>query len=143
MTYVHPDFCEIRPGARFLTDFGSIPPPLRGLPSLSSTLFLGPYLIHDDGCRNGGLWVRQVGRTLFHFVHMDRLEMDSLLKLMIRASPWDGSWRQAELIYAGVRVGAAFMPFPTEKAKRKILKTKESCPVMLVEKTMKLKERKG
>jgi hypothetical protein len=104
LTYLAPDGRQMQPNRKFHTDFGSIPPPLMALPTLSRTRFLHAYLFHDSGCRQGGLYVRQGAVGAFGFEQMTRAQMDHWLWIWVGAQ--GGNAYQRNVIYAGVRVGA-------------------------------------
>jgi len=107
LTYIAPDKTEMQPNKKFNTDFGSIPPPLMAMPSLSRTRFLHSYLFHDSGCRQGGLYVRPVGSTgPFVFQQITRDQMDTWLWTWVGAQGGN-AWQRMN-IYAGVRIGAQF-----------------------------------
>lgn len=107
LTYIAPDGVEMQPNKKFTTDFGSIPPFLMALPTLSRTRFLHSYLFHDSGCRQGGLYVRPAGATgPFEFQQITRADMDTWLRIWVGAQGGN-AWQRAT-IYAGVRIGARF-----------------------------------
>jgi hypothetical protein len=104
MTYVAPNGDQVQPDKHFKTDFGSIPPPMMAMPSLSRTRFIHSYLLHDSGCRHHGLWFKRPNETLFTFRGVTREECDLLLFNCIGAE--GGNAFQRSMIYRGVRIGS-------------------------------------
>ena len=93
------------------SDFASIPPPFDRIWSPSE--FRRSGMIHDDGCKNEGLWqIMDLGVQVF--VPMTRLEMDVLMeemaccecKLLGKGKVF--TWITKHCVYAGVRIGAWF-----------------------------------
>lgn len=106
--YKLPAGTQIQPNHKFLTDFGSIPPFFNGLPSLTRTRFLGPYILHDAACRHGELFFKLPLLLMFQRVKVTRLDADQLLRLWVGSTPWCGNLTQRTMIYSGVRIGARF-----------------------------------
>jgi hypothetical protein len=92
------------PNRYFLTDFGSIPPPLRGLPGLSAARFLFPYLFHDSGYSDGGLWRSVDGGLTWVFRELTRAQVDALLLEMIQNDVHPGGFVLAHAVHGAVRV---------------------------------------
>ena len=82
-------------------DGGSIPPPVRWMPSYHPLRYPRAYGFHDSGYsetdnvpgREGeklhGLWVRKPGETVFAFVELPRAQVDHLLNDMARVEGAD------------------------------------------------------
>jgi hypothetical protein len=117
LTYCAPDGAKYRPDRHFYLDFGSIPPPLMALPSLSRTRFLWAYIFHDSCYRFGGLWRCGAGESEFTFCEFTRGEADALLWTTIRAS--GGNAWQASLICQGVRLGSRWVQYPSGDSLRR------------------------
>ena len=115
---------QLEAGAHFLTDLGSVPPPVQSFfPSAEAPY---AYFFHDQGYRYGGLWVsatydggmgmatqegRGRPRPYWQFLKMTRREVDDLcLRCMLEAG--GVSLVRRNMIYDAVRVGgwAAWEP---------------------------------
>jgi hypothetical protein len=94
-----------------LSDDGSIPPFIWGVPGLSSNRFEYAYLFHDFMCKYGGLFVQGPSEETFHFRRMTRLDADKLLVRMVGAD--GGNWAARKAIYRGVRIGSTWVRFPS------------------------------
>lgn len=93
----------------FKSDFSSVPAPFDRIWSPSEFRLSG--MIHDDGCRNVGLWrILDDGSQVF--IQMSRLEMD---KLMAEMAPEECKltgrgkvfgWVSEHILFWGVRLGS-------------------------------------
>lgn len=119
---------QYQPDRHFITDGGSIPPPLWDSPFVS----LGPwdfpraYPFHDSGFTYGGLYVRFAGEYRFTFTLMGRTKLNRLLCRMIRAD--GGDWIDAQTVGTGLTIGSGFCWNETKQAenrKRDGIVTKE------------------
>jgi hypothetical protein len=106
LTFHDSDGTQYQPDNHFLSDGGSIPPPLWSLPFLRMDPLAFPrsYGLHDSAFRYGGLYTRRPGDRLFHFEYMDRTQCDDLLRRMVAAEGARFATRTA--IRAGVAIGS-------------------------------------
>lgn len=99
---------EYQPDRHFITDGGSIPPPLWDAPFVS----LGPwdfpraYPFHDSGFTYGGLYIRFSDDSEFRFTLLVRAQLNRLLCRMILAD--GGDWIDAKTVGAGLAIGSGF-----------------------------------
>ncbi len=108
LTYRDGDGTDYQPDRHYLTDGGSIPPPLWGLGvlQLSPWAFPRPYSFHDCGFQYGGLYVRRPAGIAFVFERMTRQALNALLCRMIRAD--GGTPFDAGAVGAGLAIGSRF-----------------------------------
>ena len=106
----------MQPDNHFVTDFGSIPPPLEALPSFSRTRFLCSYLLHDSGYKLMGLWVKYPVDNEFKLVCANKADMDMALYYWVRAE--GGGCIQSHAIYRAVRVASPWVAYPQDEAKK-------------------------
>ena len=107
LTFHDSDGAAYQPDNHFVSDGGSVPPLLWGVPflSLDPQAYPRSYPLHDSAFRYGGLYVREYGtRQRFRFQLLERRFCDDLLKRMVRA---DGAGRGgAWAIRFGVWLGS-------------------------------------
>ena len=94
----------------FESDDCSTPPLMWNMPGLNPDRFLLSGLHHDCICKYGGLFVRAIGETDFHFQRMTRLDGDNRLRLWVGAE--GGNAAQRWEYFRGVRIGAMYQKFP-------------------------------
>lgn len=102
LTYISSSGLRYRMDRHFVSDFGSIPPPLRALPGLNETRFIG-YLFHDSAYCHGGLWMSFDGGGEYSFQRLHRDVVDGLLREMVERDPTPGGMILAASIYYAVR----------------------------------------
>lgn len=120
LTFIHPDGRMFQPDRHFFTDQGSVPRVLQTI--VPKDRFVGFYL-HDSAYRFKGLYVSCNGGQSYRFEEMLRVEVDELLKVMIKYDPYPGNVVLQYGILAGVRVGGWYgwgrgderKPTPTNK----------------------------
>lgn len=120
LMFIHPDGRIFQPDRHFLTDMGSVPRILQGV--VPKDRFIGFYL-HDSAYRFKGLWVSNNGGMSFRFEEMLRVEVDELLRIMIKYDPVPGNVVLQYGVLAGVRIGGWYgwgrgderKPTPTNK----------------------------
>ena len=100
---------QYRTGWAYLTDMGSVPVPLQGIPGLSKDGFLPAYLFHDFACDSAGLYASVDDGKTWAFMALTRRQCDDLLSDMIAAL---GGTVAHSIIWAGVRIGSRFQPHP-------------------------------
>ena len=105
-----PEGTQLQPDRHFITDFGSIPPPLMALPSFSRTRFIHSYLSHDSGYKIGGVYILYPQETLFHFMPLSKEDMDNLLLVWCGAE--GANYVQRHTIYRAVRVASLWVKYP-------------------------------
>lgn len=105
-----PNGRRIKMGPKFETDGCSVPPVLQLAPWLSPDRFLLTGLMHDFGCKYGGMFIQEQGSDAWPFVHLTRLDMDNLLRLWVGAE--GGNAVQRGTFFRGVRTGALFQRHP-------------------------------
>lgn len=122
----NPLYYEDKKGRKWTTrreydsDFASIPPPFDRIWSPSAFRLSG--MLHDDGCRNGGLYqIMDLGVQIF--VPLTRKEMDLLMEEMaccecvLLGKGKVYRWVTKHCIYIGVRIGA-FLGFGKPEKKQ-------------------------
>ena len=107
LTFHDADGTCYQPDNHFVSDGGSIPPPLWGIPGLrlNPMAWTRSYPIHDSLFQYGGAYVRSRGEGRYAFRLLARTFADGLLRRMvtaegasrfdagaIRAGVWLGSW---------------------------------------------------
>jgi len=116
LTYRANDGTLYQPDRHFVFDWGSVPPPLQGLPNLIHDRFLF-YPFHDSAYMDGGLWVVSPEIradnyldlvTNRQFVKLPRKKADDLLREAIPNDPTPGSIVVAGAVWSAVRAGGVF-----------------------------------
>jgi hypothetical protein len=103
LTYIDTNGDLWQPDFHFLTDFGSIPPPLQSVPGLDRERFANAYLFHDSSYTHKGLWMLNSTGN-YRFVGLERKKCDEMLKEMIRFEMSPGNVVLAGIIYRAVRL---------------------------------------
>ena len=104
LTYVCEDGTYIRTIQKnFQSDFGSIPPPCRSLPSMSETRFLLSYLFHDCAYQTHQALFSADGINWLP-KELDRATVDNILKEMIMHEPDPGNVVSANIVWSQVRM---------------------------------------
>ena len=104
LTYVCIDGTQVRTiQTSFYTDFGSIPPPCRSLPSMSADRFLLSYLFHDCAYQTHQALFSEDGLNWLP-KQLERPAVDDLLKEMILHEPDPGNAVSANIIWSQVRM---------------------------------------
>ena len=104
LTYIDACECSWQPDRHFLTDMGSIPRIVQGLPGLGKDDRLCSYLLHDSAYVHGGLWRSPCTTFGYSFHALTKAEADRLLYYMLRAE--GGGWLAAQAIYRAVRLAS-------------------------------------
>jgi len=110
LTHIQPDGTRTQPDRHFITDFGSIPPPLMSFPSFSRTRFIHAYLMHDSGYKHGWLWTMKPGTVAYVFTLYTKAQMDDLLLMWLGAE--GANYVQRHTIYRAVRVASLWIKYP-------------------------------
>jgi len=107
LTWRYANGVEVQPNKHMAeTDRGSTPKCVHAL--YPPDRFLLSFFFHDSGAKDGGLFVRMPGETLFTFRKMTRAEVDSFLLLGV---PAEGGTRfDKQAIYWPVR-GFSWIPW--------------------------------
>lgn len=111
LMYVCENGNYIKPSFNFYkTDFGSIPPPIRGLPGLSETRFLLGYLFHDNIYIVNGhwVWISYDQGNNWTSISFTREQTDNLLREMIIHDPQPGNIFIRNIIWSQVRMWGSF-----------------------------------
>ena len=69
----------------FVSDFGSIPPPITGVPGFSKTRFPKSYLFHDSACQQKGLYVASAIDGPYEFKPLGHEFVHALLRACVSA----------------------------------------------------------
>lgn len=105
LMYVREDGVFVKPSIPFYdTDFGSIPIPLRSLPSLNESRFLLGYLFHDNIYRTHWVFASKDQGISWSRKDMTRSETDDQLKEMILHDPQPGTLVARNTIWSMVRL---------------------------------------
>lgn len=96
-----------QPGDTFEFDWGTVPRVSQIW--IPKDRYLG-FIFHDFLCRFGYLWRSTDGGKTWNKYHMDRTRADRLLRRMCQFDPEPGSFVSRWTVWAGVRIGALFMP---------------------------------
>jgi hypothetical protein len=91
----------------YFTDWGSVPPPLQSIPGLDRERHRFPFLFHDSGYQEGGLWRSTDSGRTWLFIELARVEVDKMLAEMIRHDIEPGGTVNRLAIFWGVRLGGA------------------------------------
>lgn len=92
---------QIQPDKDFITDIGSTPRTMELC--LPSAKWERPYLFHDSGYKDEGLYIMRPGEHVFRYIRLSRRALDRLLRMMIESE--EGGPIEQRLIHLGVRVG--------------------------------------
>ena len=105
LKYIREDGIYVKPSVPFYdTDFGSIPPPLRALPSLNESRFLLGYLFHDNIYRTHWVFASNDQGITWARKDMTRSETDSQLNEMILHDPQPGSLVARDTIWGMLKL---------------------------------------
>ena len=106
LTFHDYDGSNYQPDNHFISDGGSIPPPLWGLPFFTLNPMAGPksYPPHDSAFKYRGLYVRRRGEAFYRFRLLPRKFLNDLLKRMIEAE--GGTTVERGSVRLGVGLGS-------------------------------------
>jgi hypothetical protein len=100
---------KLTPRREYDSDFASIPPPFDRIWSPAVLRLSG--MLHDDGCKNEGLWQIMDDGTQ-KFLPLSRLGMDQLMaqmapaELKLQGKGIISQWFARRMIFWGVRLGS-------------------------------------
>ena len=108
-----PDGDILRSVPKFRSDEVSTPPFIWCIPGYSPNRFEFSGLMHDSECGYGGVFRKKPQEKEFHFVRTTRSIADDHLRIWVGAE--GGNAFERETYHGGVRLGAVFQKFPSEK----------------------------